>query len=60
MISKRNLEVGEEFIWLTLACQSSSWREVRAGTQIGSWRQELKQRPWRSIAHCLAPRESPD
>lgn len=30
-------------------------REIRAGTQEGTWRQELKQRPWRSAAYWLAP-----
>lgn len=33
----------EGFIWFILWHLSPSWREARAGTQAGIWRQELKQ-----------------
>ena len=42
--------------WLKHLHDSPSLREVRTGTQnrAGTWRQELIQRPWRSVAYWLA------
>lgn len=41
----------KEFIWLTV--YSPSLREVRMGIQAGPWRQELKQKPRRSVTYWL-------
>jgi hypothetical protein len=40
----------KEFIWLTFLGNKPSLREVRVGT----WREELMQRPWKSAAYLLA------
>lgn len=34
---------------------TSASKEVRAGAHAGSWRQELKQRPWKKAAPWLFP-----
>ena len=44
---------GRGLIWLIFLGHSPSLRDVRAGAQAGPWRQELKQKPWRSAAYCL-------
>lgn len=36
------------------SCYITSLIEVRAETQTGTRRQELKQRPWKSATYCLA------
>lgn len=40
----------------TVPQQSALLGEVSAGTQGGTWRQELKRTLWRTTAYCLAPR----
>ena len=37
-------------------CQSSSL-EVRSSSRAGTWRQELMQRPWKSVAFWLTPHD---
>lgn len=39
----------------TLPGYSSLLREARAETQAGTWRQQLKQKPWRGTGYWLAP-----
>lgn len=46
-MTKANLGGGGcVFILLTFPHHMPSSREVRTGNQAGTWRQELKQRPW--------------
>jgi hypothetical protein len=46
--------VGRRVIWLTFPCYILSLRKVRARSQAGTWRQELRQQPWRDAAYWLA------
>lgn len=36
-----------------LTTHSPSWRDIREELNAGTWRREVKQRPWRSATHCL-------
>ncbi|CAH7268956.1 Gna12 [Phodopus roborovskii] len=52
--SHQSRKEGKERIYLPYTSpHSSSLREVRAGTQAGTWRQELMQRLWRNTDLCL-------
>ena len=50
-------EFGEESVYSSTIPRSHSTIEVnhfRAGTQAETWRQEMKERPCRNAAYCLA------
>lgn len=49
---KKNLG-SKGFTWLRIY-RPSSWKD-RQELETGTQRQELKQRPWRNAAYCLAP-----
>jgi len=50
-------QVGEERVYLAYASTSLFMTELsqdRTSNRVGSWRQELMQRPWRSAAYWTA------
>ena len=54
VVNTDKANMGEDSAYYTLLYHIPSLREVRAGSQARTWRQDLKQRPWRNAAYVLA------